>query len=103
MGEAKRRNALGLPPRGEKFETGVSSILDGQVPLQCGSCRQEIIPEGMVFFGLCSCGSSAGSMHFTEKGMSGSRVRYGLAMFLMGLIERLIPDVVHSDGSGHGH
>lgn len=91
MGEAKRRNALGLPPRSEKFEIGVSRILEGQTPLTCGDCKQEVIPQAMIFFGQCGCGSSVGSCHAPDAFTKVHSFRGAFLGFLMSLAERLLP------------
>jgi hypothetical protein len=94
MGEARRRSLLGLPPRGEKFEEGVSSIFDGQVPLECGECHAEVVPEAMIFFGRCRCGPAVGSCHAAKSEVQSSGVFVG---FLVSLIDKLLgrggPDV----------
>jgi hypothetical protein len=98
MGEAKRRSVLGLPPRAAKFEEGVSNILDGQVPLQCGECREELIPEVMLFIGRCRCGCMVGSTHSKKSFIDDRIFCGGVVTVLLGIVEKLLgPERSHEN------
>lgn len=85
MGEANRRKKAGLPPRGPVVEEGVSKLLDGDDSIRCGHCREPVIPQAMICYGDCHCGSSALSIHASQK-----VDRPALAHALMGLISALL-------------
>jgi hypothetical protein len=98
MGEAKRRSVLGLPLRGHKFKEGVSGILDGQVPLQCGECREEVIPEVMLFVGRCRCGVTVGSAHSKKTTVDDRIFCGGVVTFLLAIVEKLLgPEASHDN------